>query len=613
MRRLLLVLIAAACGCTAFTQDLPTFKAPRVKGDRFPDASSPAKLDKVDADIANYANRHEAAVAALQAASRERSPDRATRLLLVSLRRDPGYTQALYNIGLLCVGYERWQDALSFYGEILKMNPDPQLAKLANAEIERVKAIAQMESTPEGRKRRLFDARLVEILSKSKDPIAGLNSVAELAKLDASRWEAPALAGIFHADAGAFAESMKSLDEAARLAPATRRLQIQSAAQVARSESTFSEQKNSADGLWEKQQYEAAAKMYASAWENSPSRVDIAMDAATGFLMADQIPLAAQILSRMRDYASPDLDRQITGMLKELGAVSDLAKNEAAEPPHPAAGQSGDSAARIRTLVGQLTTPQMELAAKPSPALLQDTTRIIPVPDEELTAGHSEMALLSTDSVFGRYRKNLPNVTAVVTADVPVAAGAQPPTASIAPLAPAPAQSEPPSISNLTRPSQLSNSPAGSAPPRTSAKSAVQAKGGPGLGVSVVTTPAGATVAFDDNTELNCIAPCEMPLPAGRHTLRATLQGHREALRIFELNKKTAPIEITLDPKRGSVNVESATAGMPVFLNGNKTDKVTPARLTLDEGDWEIGIETDGHRAVQKISVKDGSLLRITF
>ena len=85
--------------------------------------------------------------------------------------------------------------------------------------------------------------------------VLALDDAKSLSKLDATRWEGPALAGVLQAAMGSFPESQKSLEEAARLAPAARRAQIQSASVIARRESTFSDMVNNADQAWEKQQY----------------------------------------------------------------------------------------------------------------------------------------------------------------------------------------------------------------------------------------------------------------------------------------------------------------------------------------------------------------------
>ena len=58
------------------------------------------------------------------------------------------------------------------------------------------------------------------------------------------------------------------------------------------------------DAAWYRQQYESAAKSYASAWENSPGDSKVATQAATGYLLADQVPPAVQVLSQLRDSCS---------------------------------------------------------------------------------------------------------------------------------------------------------------------------------------------------------------------------------------------------------------------------------------------------------------------
>jgi tetratricopeptide (TPR) repeat protein len=586
----------------ALAQEPPELRFPRTGG-----GESPRVVNVANDPISSYSNRREAALAALQAgyraATAERNRGRAIRFLLVSLHRDPFVAKALYDMGVLCAQEERWRDALDFYRTALKANPDPVLAQLSTAEIERVQAIERMESTPEGRKRRAFDSLLLQVVKKNDNPFSALTDLRDLVARDNSRWETQAFAGVMHAKTGDFPAVVKDLEEAARLAPPTRRPSLQSAAEVARREANFKEQVNSADGLWEKRQYDSAAKMYAKAWEDSPGHLDIEMEAATGFLLADQVPLAVDALVQLHNSRSDELSAKAAAMLKELGSISEVAQGEAArERTVPAGEQSGEAADRIARLVGQVTTPQMELAAKPNPSLIPDNTFILPVPDEDLTAGHNDSSLLSTQSVFALYQRDLP----AVTAPPPVAApAADAPPASPGAAAPVDRVAFP---HTLPPPGPLSVPSPAEARAAESGTSAAE-----GRLVAVNSDPAGATVVFDKSPSLSCTTPCRLPLAPGRHTLLATLAGYRDALRIPTVDKNAAPVEVTLEAKRGSLTVVSQIPGAAVFLNGKMTDKQTPASFTLGEGDYEVGVQVDGEMVVKKVSIKDSALVRVPF
>ena len=609
-RRFLIFLIAIPVG-GALAQSMPELRLPKLGGDRSVATSRASNLTLDDA-VSRYKDRREAAVAAFQeaykAATQQKNRARAMGLLLISLKRDPAYGKALFNMAALCEQEQSWNDALSFYKQTQQADADASLITLATQQIVRVQEVARLESTPAGQKQRRYDIQLLAAVAKMKDPVVGLEETAKLARIDTARWEGPALTGILQAGLGRYPDSLSALQQAAGLAPAERRAQIQSAADVARREASFLEAVNKADEAWDKQQYEAAAKSYASAWENNPGDAKVGMQAATGFLLADQVPQAVHILSQLRGSAPADTRPKVTAMLKELGAVSDEAKRAADRAPEGASSQAAPAGAadRIRTLVGQLTTPQMELAARPAPALLEDKTNIVPVADDELTSARSDLLLLSTESVFTVYQRSATPAGAPAVPDSP-AAPAPAPAAPPLPL------SAPPAAIDRPAPVQrLAEPPTPLAPARQPAAAAV-VKGSERM-VEVASTPAGSLVVFDNNPAVTCVAPCQIGLTPGRHTLIATLAGHRMAQKIVTIeDKKASSIVIEMVAKQGFLTVESKTPGLPIFVNGKKTERVTPANLTLDEGEYEVGVEVDGVLKTQSVSVKDGNLMKVSL
>jgi hypothetical protein len=299
-------------------------------------------------------------------------------------------------------------------------------------------------------------------------------------------------------------------------------------------------------------------------------------------------------------------------MLKELAAVSEEAKREADRAPGAAAPESVPTggAERIRTLVGPLTTPRMELAARPAAALIDDKTSIVPVLDEELTSARSDLMLLSTDSVFTLYQRS---------AASPVAAPAAESQAVPEPSSPAaqPTQPAAPPASGA-RPNPLfqrqAEPPAVPAPVRQQPPAMAAPAKGSGRMVDVGSTPAGSLVVFDNDPSISCVAPCQIALAPGRHTLNATLAGHRVAQKIVTVDdKKASSVTVDMVAKEGWLTVESQIAGSPVFVNGKKTENLTPARLKLAEGEYVIGVEVEGVLKTQTVVMKDTSLMRISL
>ena len=404
--RLVFLVWLASIGI-ATAQEPPSLKLPPVHST----AERPAPAEAAIDPVSLYRSRSEAAAAAFQAGYRaatiERNRWRAIRLFLVALRRDPRNAAALFDVAVLCAQEDRWTDALSFLGEARKLAPaSSELARAVAEETARAEAIEQLQRTPEGRRRRQFDAALMTALPRSKDPIAGLAAAAQLVKVDQTRWEAPALAGMLRTQTGQFTQSVRDLEEAARLAGSARAPRLKSAAEIASREAGYLEQARAADPLWEARQWEQAAKAYEKAWEGSPRHSETAMLAVPGSLMIDQIDSAVRLLARLRD-AAPTIGAKATAMLRELTAVSEEARKEAARSAPASATAEPEPLALIHELVGPLTDTDMELAAKPAPSLVADKTPVIPLPDKDLDAGDSSMTLLSTESVYQLFLKGL--------------------------------------------------------------------------------------------------------------------------------------------------------------------------------------------------------------
>lgn len=400
--------------------------------------------------IVRYASRREAAIAALKAgnesATTSRGAERPLGLFLLAARRDPTFATALVDVGIMCTRQERWDDALNFYQEAAKLDKTPTLDKLIQAEITRVRLIGTLESTAEGRRTREFYGKFVKLAAKNGNPVGTLDEAQQMEKTDPNRWELQAIVGSLQAGLARYDESAKALDSAVKLAPVERRKALTSATDLVRREATFEEQLRAANESWEKQQYSAAAEAYTNAWETSPARDKVGMQAATAFLMADQIPLAVQTLAKLRDTGGPDLSAKASQMLKELGAVSQEAKQMAQVNPAGARPESTeDIGERVQALLGDLTSAEMLLASKENPALVRDDTSFTGVPDDELTSNTTDAMLLSTQSVFQMYRRTIAVDPAPTNSPVdfsgPGAPGVNAPPVSVpdAPLVPAPA------------------------------------------------------------------------------------------------------------------------------------------------------------------------------
>lgn len=221
----------------------------------------------------------------------------------------------------------------------------------------------------------------------------------------------------------------------------------------------------------------------------------------------------------------------------------------------------------------------------------------------------------------------------------PAPTASQKPTPMPTPATPAPPASEPTGPAGASVPSPAQPGPAEPAAPAVTTKPAAaptvpaaskaterppesgvvrgpsqaldRKKGGP-YQVMVTSSPPGAEVVFDGSAENKCKTPCSIALTAGRHTLVATLEGHRTEMRILEL---TGPREVFLSMMRqtGTVRVESTPPGAQILLNGQPRPETTPATLILPVGRYEIQVIKNGQKDQQSIELKEGALLRVSF
>ncbi|MGH9628967.1 MAG: PEGA domain-containing protein, partial [Bryobacteraceae bacterium] len=127
----------------------------------------------------------------------------------------------------------------------------------------------------------------------------------------------------------------------------------------------------------------------------------------------------------------------------------------------------------------------------------------------------------------------------------------------------------------------------------------------------IITSPPNARIVFDHNPDSACTTPCNVTLSSGRHTLAATMEGHRRALRIFELPQDSV-VFINMEPMEGTVMVRSDPAGASIYVNGQLRKETTPAMLKLPAGRYTIEIVKEGlKKDVAQVDVKDSVITNL--
>jgi hypothetical protein len=127
-------------------------------------------------------------------------------------------------------------------------------------------------------------------------------------------------------------------------------------------------------------------------------------------------------------------------------------------------------------------------------------------------------------------------------------------------------------------------------------------------GVQIFSSPPGATVVIDNDPALTCTTPCNLNLPAGRHTLAASLDGYRRAPKIFNLPQESS-MSLNLERMTGRLSVRTTPPGATIYVNGEPRPEKTPAIFSLAAGKYRIAVVKEGlPKQEDDIVVRDGGI-----
>jgi serine/threonine protein kinase len=111
--------------------------------------------------------------------------------------------------------------------------------------------------------------------------------------------------------------------------------------------------------------------------------------------------------------------------------------------------------------------------------------------------------------------------------------------------------------------------------------------------VELVGDPPGARVVVDNRADTACLAPCNVSLAPGRHTLSAELGGYGTARKIFNVPLEGS-VFVSMLRNMGMLMLTSEPAGTTVTIDG-KDMGPTPVRVNLPAGPHHLSL-TDGAR-----------------
>jgi hypothetical protein len=127
--------------------------------------------------------------------------------------------------------------------------------------------------------------------------------------------------------------------------------------------------------------------------------------------------------------------------------------------------------------------------------------------------------------------------------------------------------------------------------------------------VTVVSSPPGATATLDGQTDVTCTTPCPLEAPPGRHTIAVTLPGYEIEHREVDIGSSPYDLPpVVLRAPGSTLYLSSVPAGANISINGKKLSEVTPARIPLTPGTYNVTVEKNGRQSTQSVEVQNGKL-----
>jgi serine/threonine protein kinase len=125
-------------------------------------------------------------------------------------------------------------------------------------------------------------------------------------------------------------------------------------------------------------------------------------------------------------------------------------------------------------------------------------------------------------------------------------------------------------------------------------------------------TPVGATAVFDGDASRKCTTPCNISLPAGRHTFLVRSAGYRDVQRIID-TPHDAGLIVNLERMSGTLHVISNPPGLGVMIDGQQQPLKTPATFVLLPGTHKVTVVKGAEKQDFSIEIHDGSTISRTI
>jgi tetratricopeptide (TPR) repeat protein len=492
-----------------------------------------------------------------------------------ALAGDPTYALAAFDLAIVAAIAERWDDAIAAFEEAARLDAAGMGAP-ARQQVERLRLVAELEQTPEGKRRRSYDAALLPVLAKlPKMPQAEATAVlAEIGRIDPKRWEAPALLAALHGNGHGYEIAVKFLDIAVTNAadPAVK-ASLQKARNAADREMRYAAARAEAEVAGDGGNHAKAAELFEAAWTAMPARAANGLEAASELLLQDDTARASVLLVRLQASGDPKLAETAGVMLKHLAPVEPAAKASSADSAQFYRDPGFAEPVRISELLPPIDKANMELLARPLPRLVQDAETV------------TLLATLSADAVEaqGAALPGLPEPSVTFEnawKDIQTARQRSVPVADVA-------------------------KPMGDVATIDAAPEVKAARL-----LKLTSEPSGARAMLDDRLDAVCQTPCDMRVTAGSHTVRIALARYKDEERTVKVDTKITEVAVPLALARGVVIVETP-APATLKVNGTAVNISTPAELALIPGLHVISADFGSGSRERVLMVKPGARLRV--
>lgn len=129
----------------------------------------------------------------------------------------------------------------------------------------------------------------------------------------------------------------------------------------------------------------------------------------------------------------------------------------------------------------------------------------------------------------------------------------------------------------------------------------------PYLKISVSTVPPDATAMLDNRPDSACTTPCALDAAPGSHIVSLSRAGYQTENRHVTVTDSAVELPpVALRVPAGVLMLASVPEGARIYVNGNRSDQITPAKLELPPGRYNIALEKDGRRASKEVEIQNG-------